>query len=191
MTLLINILILLFFLAIGGSIIWSTLRTGVPPMPSSRKVRNVIAASLENIHEKRIIDLGSGWGTLVTHLALKFPERQIIGYELSFAPWFFSLFIKHIYQLNNLTLYRKNFFKADLSGAVLLCYLLPSSMSVLEKKLQQDKKTASLLISNTFALPSCKIQKQIRIQDIYKSPVYIYDIAQLTTANRIQQKIWV
>ncbi len=123
-----------------------------------------------------MIDLGSGWGTLVTTLARKFPDRQIIGYELSIIPWLFSLLIKQLLHLNNLTLYRKNFLHEDLSGAILLCYLLPENMALLAKKINQDQLPATLLISNTFALPDHKPQETLRIHDVYRSPLYIYKI---------------
>ncbi len=171
-----EILLLIIVILAGGSIIFTTLRIGASPMPSSRKMRHAIMCLMEDSQHRTLIDLGSGWGTMVTTLAIKFPERKIIGYEISFIPWVFSLAVKYFLQLKNLTLHHKNFLKVHLSDAALICYLLPKNMISLEKKLKQDKTTSSLLVSNTFALPSYKPLKVIRINDIYKSPIYLYEI---------------
>ena len=102
-----------------------------------------------------IVDLGSGWGTLVIAFAGKYPDRQVVGYELSLVPWVFSLIRKKISGLSNLTLYRKDFMDADLSAAaVLTCYLFPGGMVSLKEKLDRDKINEVLIVSSTFALPS-------------------------------------
>ena len=56
-----------------------------------------------------IIDLGSGWGNFVIPIAKRYPQRKIVGYELSLLPWLTSTFLKNIFGLKNLTLHRKIF----------------------------------------------------------------------------------
>ncbi len=167
--------ILACVLLAGLSVVWSTFMTGISPMPSSSKASQAMLLATEDSGEGTIIDLGSGWGTLVIALARKHPHRHIIGYELSFIPWLASLFRKHIFCINNLSLYRKNFLKAELPNeSVLICYLFPGGMVSLHEKLKRDGSSECLIVSNTFALPSCQPTKVIRIKDIYKTPIYIY-----------------
>ena len=129
-----------------------------------------------------IVDLGSGWGNFVIRIAKRYPQRQIIGYELSFLPWLTSRCLKKVLGLQNLTLHRKNFYLADFSKAsVLICYLFPEAMEKISHKLKVEKPNVSFLISNNFALPSWPVTKTIQLNDFYKSPVYLYKISQKKT----------
>ena len=102
-----------------------------------------------------IIDLGSGWGNLVIPIAKRYPQRKIVGYELSLLPWLTSTLLKKIYGLKNLTLHRQNFYSADLSTAsVLVCYLFPAAMAKISDKLLLERAEVNFVISNNFALPS-------------------------------------
>lgn len=166
-------------LLVGTSIIWSTVVVGIPPMPSSKKARQAVMQLVETAGEETgpIVDLGSGWGSLIIRLALKYPEREIVGYELSIVPWFVAVVVGRLLGLKNLMVYRQNFLTADLSSAsVIVCYLFPAVMATLEAKLDEQKTTIRYLISNNFALPSRKAEKIIRVNDFYQSPVYCYRI---------------
>jgi len=166
------------FLA-GISIIWTTLWVGISPMPSSRRA---ILVMLEEIDidawgADPIVDVGSGWGSLVFAASAKFQERQIIGYEVSWVPWLFSKIRQFILRRNNLCLLRRDFLQIELpASAVIVCYLFPRGMRQLEEKLKQKQACAHrlLVISNTFALPSSTPVKVIKLNDLYRSPVYVY-----------------
>lgn len=157
------------------SIFLTTMKTGISPSPSSQKVFRAIAAAAEDSGTGPVMDLGSGWGTLAAGLAAKYPHRQVIGYELSLVPWLCSLVRKHVSRLDNLTLYRRDFLKADLSEAsVLTCYLFPGGMAALKDKLERDNIHNVLIISSTFALADSEPAKVIKVKDIYSTPVYLY-----------------
>lgn len=144
-------------------------------MMSSAQASQVMLESINSTRQGPFMDLGSGWGTLVIPLARKYPDQQIIGYELSYLPWFISLVRKHFLRLDNLTLHRKDFRKADLSSAsTLFCYLFPGGMDALYEKLKQERTSELLIISNTFALPSYPPKTTIRLQDLYNTPIYVY-----------------
>lgn len=167
----------LFFivLIIVISIVWSTQKTGISPMMSSSKACQTMLAEINTDEKGALIDLGSGWGTLVIAVAKKHPDKQVIGYELSWFPWVISVLFKYSLGLDNLTLYRKDFKNADLSSAsTLICYLFPGAMTALEDKLKHDMAKNITIVSNTFALPSYKPVKVIKLRDFYKTPVYVY-----------------
>lgn len=156
------------------SIIWSSFRAGITPVPSSRKARQAILNAAAQSPPGSIIELGSGWGQLALALAAKYPQRHVIGYEISLIPWLVSLLLKKVYRLPNLSFRRENFLRAKLPHAALLvCYLYPGGMTKLARKLG-DGPTAEMLISNTFALPGQEPERIIRLDDLYKSPIYIY-----------------
>jgi hypothetical protein len=173
--LIIEIILIIFILAVGMSIVLASMKTGISPSPSSGKTLRAIAAATENSGTGPIVGLGSGWGTLVVALAGKYPHRQVVGYELSLVPWLFSSIGKSVSGLDNLTLYRRDFLKADLSDfSVVTCYLYPGGMISLKEKLEQDNIHDVLIVSSTFALPASEPIKVFRVKDIYNTPVYLY-----------------
>ncbi len=151
-------------------------------MPSSKKAYQAMIALAAETGVGPIYDLGSGWGSLVIRLAIKYPERQIVGYELSMFPWLITKIIKRALGLHNLTVYREDFLKADLSAAsVITCYLFPAAMEAIKSKLDLGKGSLRFIISNNFALPSHQASKVVRLNDFYKSPVYLYRLSLLKT----------
>jgi len=147
-------------------------------MPSSGKARDAIIKLMDDAPAGPVYDLGSGWGGLVIPLAKKYPDRQIVGYEVSFVPWLVSVFFKKLFRLGNLEVYRKDFLQADLSSAeVLVCYLYTEGMRKIAKKLAAERRTDGFLISNNFALPACQPEMTVQINDFYKSPIYRYRLS--------------
>lgn len=169
-------LILLFItLLIALSIVWSTLKTGISPMVSSSKASQMMLTAINASEKGPILDLGSGWGTLVISIARQHPEREVIGYELSLFPWLASRLLKGCFRLNNLTLHRADFNHADLSHAsILFCYLFPKGMERLHQKLMRDELTELLIVSNTFALPMTAPERIQVLKDTYQTKIYFY-----------------
>lgn len=160
---------------ISVSIVWSTLKVGISPMPSSRKARNAIIKLMKDTGNGPVYELGSGWGGLALVLAKRFPQRSIISYEASYIPWLLSVVIQKLLRIDNLKIYRKDFLRADLSEAeVLVCYLHTEGMQQIADKLKDEEQGHRFLISSTFALPGYPIDRSVQINDFYKSPVYRY-----------------
>ena len=169
---------------ISLSIVWGSLRAGITPVPSSRKARQAILSAAEHAPDDTIIELGSGWGQLTVALATRYPQRKVIGYEISLVPWLVSLLLKRIYRLDNLSFQKSNFLRTELpQAALLVCYLYPGGMTRLARKLKA-KPTAQMLISNTFALPEHDPEQTIRLNDLYKSPIYVYRLNQSDVEKR-------
>lgn len=150
--LLLTLLIIILFIVI------SSLRIGISPMPTSKSVKNIIVPMLQNSQKDTIIDLGSGFGTLAIFLAVNFPNKKVIGYELSFFAFLVSLILKYILRIKNLYFYKKDFLKQDLKNCDLICYLYPKGMKKLENKLFEDQINTTI-ISNTFAFRNIKPKK--------------------------------
>jgi len=173
--LIIEIILITCITFAGISVVLTSMKTGVSASPSSSKTYRAIATAMENSGTGPIVDLGSGWGTLVVALARKYPHRKVIGYELSFVPWLFSLICKSVSGLDNLILHHRDFLDADLSDAsVLTCYLFPRGMVSLEDKLDRENASNVLIVSSSFALPSSEPTKVIRVKDIHRTSVYLY-----------------
>lgn len=149
-------------------------------MPSSKKAYHAMRELVDETGSGPIIDLGSGWGNFIIRSAKKYPQRQIIGYELSLLPWFISTLLKNILGLKNLTLHRQDFYNVNLPAAsVLVCYLFPGAMEKIKNKLALEQPDINFLISNNFAISSWQPFKIIKLNDIYRSPIYLYKISKV------------
>lgn len=169
-------LLLVVAILAGLSIIWSTIICGITPMPSSAVARKAMLALSCETGDGPIYELGSGWGNVLIALAKQFPNRQIVGYEISFLPWLISKLLIKILGLKNVHVYRKNFLNADLSEAsVIVCYLFLEVMEKLDAKLKTESSELKFVISNNFSLPNHTPVKTIQLNDFYGSPVYLYE----------------
>ena len=159
-------IIVILFLLVLSSILWSTYRNGISPMPTSRQVRRALWNALPKCNGP-IYELGSGWGHLLILLAKKYPHAKIVGYETSWVPYFVSRIVTLTFY--TITVSRKDFFKEDLSQASLfVCYLYPGAM----KKLRDVEVP---LITHTFALPGREISHCIEAKDIYRTKIMVYN----------------
>lgn len=172
--------ILLLFIFLGycffSVLVWS-LKNGISPMPTSFKMKQALINVLPKIDHGNIYELGSGWGGIAILMAKKYPQCEVIAYESSPLPYFVSLLRKNILGIKNLTLKKNDFLKSDLKSARLIyCYLYPRGMENLKHLLDEKSIRNSFLISNTFALPDLKAEKIIKIEDLYHSKLYIYNL---------------
>lgn len=170
----------LFFIlciwALASIVFWS-LRNGISPMPTSYQTRKALLKFLPNIGKGKIYDLGSGWGTLVFPLSKKFPDNQVIGYETSPIPYFFSQFFAWISPHSNLELKRIDFYTVSLSDAdLVVCYLYPHAMVLLKKKFEQELKPGTWVLSNTFAIPGWSPYQVYKLNDLFHTKLYLYQI---------------
>jgi len=172
----IEVIPVVLVLLVAASILWSTVRTGMSPMPSLSRARKAMLAMVpDEPPGGTIIDMGSGWGSLAIPCARRFPERQVVGYELSFFPWLFSVVMARLMGLGNLRFYRRDFQQADLSQAtVLLCYLMPRGMGAVRTRLQTDPGAVTTVISHHFALAGHEPSQTMTLNDLYQTPVYCY-----------------
>jgi hypothetical protein len=153
------------------SLIVSTLRLGIGPLPTSRKVRALMLSLCPEDTRGTVYELGSGWGGLARALARRCPQAQIIGVEAALLPWAFSRLVLALAPLPNLELRRADFFTLPLDGASLaVCYLFTGAMQQLSARLAP----ATRVVTSTFALPGRTPAQTVRADDLYRTPVYRY-----------------
>lgn len=168
---------LVIVLAVAVSIIRHTLVYGISPMPSSHAVRRELFKHLPSLDSGEIFELGSGFGTLAIPLARRYPNLKITGFEISPIPWAIAVIRARILGLKNLHFKRSDFLKADMSPAVLLVsYLYPGGMSKIAERLHGLSDERRYLLSHTFALPGHEPVASSRASDLYKSPIYLYQL---------------
>lgn len=179
--------LLLLALLLGGmlSIALYTLRTGISPMPTSGKVRRQLLTLVPADLEGPLLELGSGWGTLAFALADHCPRARVVAFELSPLPYAFSWLRQRLAPRPNLQLVRQDFLRASFSGAsAVVCYLYPGAMTRLAPKLDGELAPGALVFSHTFALRGWKPLRTLLVDDLYRTPVYVYQVP----APRVRSK---
>jgi hypothetical protein len=171
-------LILLALLLAGMlSIVFYTLRIGISPMPTLGKVRRQLLPLIEPDLEGMIRELGAGWGTLAFALADRCPRAKVVAFELSPLPFAFCWLRQRLAPRPNLELRRQDFFRASFTGASLVvCYLFPGAMTRLAPKLLAELAPGTRIISHTFALRGWKPQHMLAVDDLYRTPIYLYAV---------------
>lgn len=112
--------------------------------------------SLVDITSKdTVIDLGSGDGRILAEAAKR--GATVIGYELNpFLVWWSRRRLRP-YSLQS-TVYRKNLLSADLSQAtVIYIFGITSIMPLIAKKLREECRPGTKIISFAFELPGLKV----------------------------------
>lgn len=156
-----------------------TLVFGAPPTPSSRAVRHCVRDMLAglNLPEGAVYDLGSGWGGMARMLAKHYSERQVIGIERSFLPWLVSFLVQKTVGPGNLRFQLGDFRRMELSNAgAIVCYLGPDLSSSVEDTVHATGTTRCLIVSCFFALNGLTLVEKRTARDLYRTPVYIYQV---------------
>lgn len=162
------------FFVLASIILWS-LHNGISPMPTSRKVKRCMLSAFPEKVTGKIYDLGSGWGTLLFPLAKRYPESQIVGYETSPIPYWFSKMRCKLGGYPNVQIVKKDFFEASLAEAgLIVCYLYPGAMARLKRKFETELPHNSWVVSSTFSIPGWPASKVLEVKDLYYTKVYVY-----------------
>jgi trans-aconitate methyltransferase len=161
---------------IGLVVLWSWIN-GISPMPTMPKIRKRFLEALPHKMEGKIVDLGSGWGTLVFPLARKYPKCDVIGYESSPIPYACSRLFQQFTGLPNLHIAYENFYSVPLEDArLVVCYLYPGAMRRLSEKFKRELKPGTWVASHTFALPGWVPEQTLQLNDLHRTKIYLYRI---------------
>lgn len=176
----VQIVALIFaFAAIAVVAIW-TVATGSPPTPTSRRVRSTILAALPvRIPQGTIYELGAGWGGLSIELARRFLDYPVVGIELSPLPWIATRCRSVVLGPPNLKIQYGDFLNVTLADASLVvCFLSTENLVKLQPKLAAEMPTGALVLSSTFAMPGWSPVERWTATDMWRSPVYLYEITE-------------
>lgn len=132
---------------------WTTFRTQVPFYPSSEIAWMAVDSLLPKGRPLRIIDIGSGFGGLVMHLAARRPDCDVMGIELAPLPWLASA-VRARLRRSRGRFIRGDYEELDLSGYdVVFAYLSPAAMPSLWRKAKAEMVPGALLLSHEFHIP--------------------------------------
>ncbi len=170
-----------FILGVWGTFVLLTSRgfSTAPTVASSQMVQDALLSDIKaklarTKKTQTIMDLGSGYGTLLIPLARQFPNHRFIGYEWGFIAYFISRI--RCARFKNITLYRRDFFTADISKAnIIILILIPFLMKRMEQKCVAEASAQTTVYSNRFAFPTVKPTRKITLKDAVNH-IYVYDM---------------
>lgn len=141
---------------------WSTFRTQVPFYPSNYEVWNTVSELLPKDRPIRFIDIGSGFGGLVLHLAAKRSDCEFEGIELAPLPWLSSRFRARI-QGSSGRFLQGDYNALDFAGFdMIFAYLSPAAMPALWQKARSEMRSGTLLLSYEFLIPGVEPQLALK-----------------------------
>jgi SAM-dependent methyltransferase len=170
-----SIVVLVVSIAAAAATIGFYVATGVPALPTSPLVLGPLLVLVDRVPRRRVVDLGSGFGTLVLAVARRCPRSGVIGYEISPVPFLVSRLRIWLARLPNASVRYGDYFGAQLDGVdLVLCYLAHKPMPRLRDKLTKQLPPGAELICHTFAVPGWTPLETIRAPDLYHTPIYRY-----------------
>ncbi|TFW09770.1 class I SAM-dependent methyltransferase, partial [Oxalobacteraceae bacterium OM1] len=130
---------------------WSTFRTQVPFYPSGRAVWKAVEAQLPD-GPVRFVDIGSGLGGMVLHLAQR-RQGEFIGVEIAPLPWLVAR-TRAAVSGSSARFRRADYETLDLGAFdVVFAYLSPAAMPALWRKAHTEMRQGALLFSLEFPVP--------------------------------------
>ena len=157
---------------------WSTFRSQVPLYLSSMQVWHSLESLLpaKKIHSSfTFLDLGSGLGGVLTHLASSRPDGQYAGVEIAPIPFLLSWLRIRLGGYRNLRIHWGSLWDCDLSQYdVVFAYLSPVPMESLWQKARSEMRPGTLFISSSFAIPDQSPHETVLVNDLHRSSLFIW-----------------
>lgn len=155
---------------------WSTFRTQVPLYLSSDKVWCMLEGFLPDKKPDTsfsFIDLGSGLGGVLTHLASVRPDGHYSGVESAPLPFLWSWL--RIRGYRNCEVHWRSLWNCDLAKYdVVFAYLSPVPMKQLWHKARAEMRPGSVFVSSTFSVPGQAPQETVQVNDLHHSILLIW-----------------
>lgn len=163
---------------VGASIVWSSLRLGISPMPTSRSVLRTVLSVIPEALSGEVVELGAGWGTLAWAVSGARPNVNVIAWEASPVPFLFCWLRLLVQRRPKLMLRFGDFRDADLSKTQLaLAYLWTGAMTQLASRFDAELPAGAMVVTHTFAWRGREPELMKTADDLYRTPVYRYRIA--------------
>ncbi|WP_019141217.1 class I SAM-dependent methyltransferase [Noviherbaspirillum massiliense] len=132
---------------------WTTFRTQVPFFPSGPATWHAVAGLLPEKEGVRVVDVGSGLGGLILHLARLRPEGEFSGIEVAPLPWLISALRARLAGSRGRFI-RGDYDRLAFAGFdVVFAYLSPAAMPALWAKARAEMRPGTLLLSHEFPIP--------------------------------------
>lgn len=142
---------LLALAAVYAPALW----TRVPYYPTSRASYALILAELPTDRPFTFVDIGCGFGDLLTFLSRHRPHGVFLGIEVGVLPWCIGKLKSLMSPHKNLSIRFQNMYSLDLKTFdYVYTFLSPAAMDSIWNKVDKEMKPGSVFITNSFPVPS-------------------------------------
>lgn len=153
-------------------VFWRTDKSRVPLYLSSRQTAVALAALLPKT-PSRVLDIGCGDAGLLRRLALARPDCQFTGIE--HAPLTCLAARLRTLGLPNVRIRWGSFWDEPFGSYDLVyAFLSPAPMARLWRKVTEEMAENTMLVSNSFAIPSVAADHVIAVADRRATRLYLY-----------------
>jgi hypothetical protein len=161
----------------------NALRERVPLFLTSSSARDRLLELLPANEPIRFLDVGCGFGGVVSSVGREHPTRDCLGLETAWLPWAVSR-LRCIGSPNRVRVLRRDLWTHDLAQTdVLYAYLSPVPMDRLWIKATREMRPGAMFISNSFPVPGEEAQVALPIDDATGSVLYLYRIPAAVNAE--------
>lgn len=163
---------------------WSTFSSQVPLYFSSKRVWQTLEELLPPAElaspdaagkNFTFMDIGSGTGGVLTHLAAVRPDGRYFGVENAPLPYLLSRIRIRLGGHSDCEVLWGSLWNCDLAPYdVVFACLSPVPMEQLWHKVKQEMRPGSVFVSNSFAVPQHPPQYSITLDDLHRSTLHIW-----------------
>ena len=157
---------------------WSTFKSQVPFYLSSIRVWQTLEEILPPAQENKkftFMDIGSGLGGVLTHLAVARPQGRYFGVENAPLPYFLSWLRIKLGKHANCQVLWGDLWSCDLAAYdIVFAYLSPAPMEQLWHKVKKEMRPGTLFVSNSFPFAQHPPEYSITLDDLHHSTLYIW-----------------
>lgn len=148
--------------------------SAAPWLPTKRGDREHMLSKLHINPGMKIIDLGSGDGSVLFALARQHPKATFIGYEISLLPLLASVLRKYLGGYKNVSFKCQNLFNAPLDGVdIVFVFLLDKSYPKLAKKFAAELGDDSRVIVEAWPMEGIEPKKVFKEEK--RLPIFVYE----------------
>ncbi|WP_407278868.1 class I SAM-dependent methyltransferase [Aromatoleum evansii] len=156
-------------------VFWTSFRTQVPLYLSNHTTIGALAALLPAGRPVRVLDLGSGTGSLLRGLARLRPDGRFDGVEAAPAPWLLSRLLGRA--ADRISVRRGDFFAESWAPYDLVyAFLSPVPMARVWHKAEQELAPGALVVSNSFPIPGRRPDEVVEVGDGRATRLYVYRV---------------
>ncbi|GAB4182587.1 MAG: hypothetical protein OHK0026_16030 [Rhodocyclaceae bacterium] len=154
-------------------IYWTPFRSRVPLYLSNAATARALIGLIPPRAGVRMIDLGSGTGTLLARCAAQRTQCAFTGVENAPLPYLISRIACR--GSPKVALRLGDFRDEDLSGYdIVYAFLSPAAMPGLGRKLDRELSPGALFVSNSFPLPDRAADEVLELPDRRRTRLYCY-----------------
>jgi hypothetical protein len=150
--------------------------TRVPYYPTPRAAYPLILAELPTDTPFTFVDIGCGFGDLLTFLSHRRPLGRFIGIEVGPLPWLIANVKRIFLRRQNLSVLYRDMWRYPLGEIdVVYTFLSPAAMPRIGQKIADEMKPGSTFITLSFPLPTAS-NEVLSVKDARASKLYIHRI---------------